>query len=127
MVDKKSQNKKTFKNVISEIVINDIDIKDPDKYINKLKRLIDIKQYPFKFKIILTNKFYKPNEDDDDIIEVHYQHPVQVILTENNLNAFYNDLLNNLKAWIDGFQEKGSGFVCEKIISSNIKQYKYNF
>ena len=121
----KSQKKKTFKNVISEIVIDDIDLNDPDRYINKLKGLIDIKQYPFKFKIILTNTFNKPNAYD--IIEVHYQHPAEVILTENNLTAFYNDLLNNLKAWIDGFQEKGSGFVFERILSSNIKQYEYNF
>ena len=125
MHPKKSQNKKTFKKIISEIVIDDIDLNDPDKYINKLKEIIDIKQYRFKFKIILTNKFNKPNTYD--VIEVYYHNPVEVILTENNLNLFYNDLLNNLKAWIDGFQKKGSGFVFEKILSSNIKQYEYNF
>ena len=82
MESTKNQKNKTFKKVISEIVIDDKDIKDPDNYIKKLKEIIDIKQYPLKLKIILTNKFYKPN--DDDIIEFHFQHHAEVILTENN-------------------------------------------
>ena len=38
----------------------------------------------------------------------------------------YDDLLDKFNAWIDGFQEKGSGFVFKSIKSSNVKQYKYN-
>ena len=126
MAPPKSQyNKRTYRNIITETVIDDIDQIDQNNYINQLKRRIVINQYPLKLKIILTSEFNSPISFDT--IKVHYSHPVQVIQTENNLTAFYDDLLDTFNAWIDGFQEKGSGFVFKKIISSNIKQYEYNF
>ena len=125
MAPPKSQNnKRTYRNIITETVIDDIDQIDQKNYINQLKRRIVINQYPIKFKIILTSEFNTPIAFD--IIEAHYSHPVQIIQTENNLTAFYDDLLDKFNAWIDGFQERGSGFVFKKIISSNVKQYKYN-
>ena len=125
MSPQKSQNnKRTYRNIITETVIDDIDQIDQKNYINQLKRRIATKQYPFKFKIILTSEFNTPIAFD--IIEAHYSHPVQIIQTENNLTAFYDDLLDKFNAWIDGFQERGSGFVFKKIISVNVKQHKYN-
>ena len=121
---KTQNNKRTYRNIITETVIDDIDQNDQKNYINQLKRRIVINQYPIKFKIILTSEFNTPIAFD--IIEAHYSHPVQVILTENNLTAFYDDLLDKFNAWIDGFQERGSGFVFKRIKSSNVKQYKYN-
>ena len=121
---KTQNNKRTYRNIITETVIDDIDQIDQKNYINQLKRRIVINQYPIKFKIILTSEFNTPIAFD--IIEAHYSHPVQIIQTENNLTAFYDDLLDKFNAWIDGFQERGSGFVFKKIKSSNVKQYKYN-
>ena len=118
------KSKRTYRNIITETVIDDIDQIDQNNYINQLKRRIVINQYPLKLKIILTSEFNSPIAFD--IIEAHYSHPVQIIQTENNLTAFYDDLLDKFNAWIDGFQERGSGFVFKKIISSNVKQYKYN-
>ena len=50
-----------------------------------------------------------------DIIESHYSHPVQVILTQDNISTFYKSLINKFEAWIDEFQERGSGFVFRNI------------
>ena len=125
MEEEKSQNKRTYKNIITETVIDGIDKIDPKEYVNELRKRINIKQYPLKLKIILTSEFNSPISLNT--IKVHYSHPIQIILTENNINEFFNDLLDKLNAWIDGFQEKGSGFVFKNIISSIIKQYEYKF
>ena len=125
MEEEKSQNKRTYKNIITETVIDGIDKIDSKEYVNELRKRINIKQYPLKLKIILTSEFNSPISLNT--IKVHYSHPIQIILTENNLNEFFNDLLDKLNAWIDGFQEKGSGFVFKNIISSIIKQYEYKF
>ena len=119
MSPQKSQNnKRTYRNIITDTVIDDVDQMDQKNYINQLKRRTVTKQYPFKSKIILTSEFNTPITFD--IIEAHYFHPVQFIQTENKLTAFYDDLLDKFNAWIDGFQEKGSGFVFKRIKSSNV-------
>lgn len=115
--------KTQYKNIISETVIIDIDEEDIDQYINLLKERIVIQHYPIKLKIIFSCEFKTPVAFD--IVEFHYSHPIQIILTENNLIAFYDDLIDKLYAWIDGLQERGSGFVFSKIISTRVKQYKY--
>ena len=63
--------------------------------------------------MILTCEFTTPMAFD--IIEAHYSHPIQVIQTQNNLTVFYDNLLDKFNAWIDAFQERGSGFVFNKI------------
>ena len=75
--------------------------------------------------MILTCEFTTPMVFD--IIEAHYSHPIQVIQTQNNLTVFYDNLLDKFNAWIDAFQERGSGFVFNKIKSVLVKQYKYNY
>ena len=61
MAPPKSQNnKRTYRNIITETVIGDIDQIDQKNYINQLKRRIVINQYPIKFKIILTSEFITP-------------------------------------------------------------------
>ncbi|CAG2200881.1 unnamed protein product [Mytilus edulis] len=62
-----------------------------------------------------------------DRIESHYSHPVEVVLTQNNLSTFYNNLLDKFKAWVDKFQERGSGFVFDGIKSVKVKLYKYEY
>ena len=129
MTSKKPTSKKVsskeFKNIIKQTDINDISEINIKKYINVLKDKITINQYPLKLKMILTCEFTTPMAFD--IIEAHYSHPIQVIQTQNNLTVFYDNLLDKFNAWIDAFQERGSGFVFNKIKSASVKQYKFNY
>ncbi|CAC5403318.1 unnamed protein product [Mytilus coruscus] len=100
--------KKSFKDIISETTIDDIEEPDATKYINLLKDKIVIDQFPLKIKIIITSEFATPIAFDR--IESHYSHPAKVVLTQNNLSKFYDDLIDKFKAWVDQFQERGSGF-----------------
>ncbi|CAC5392749.1 unnamed protein product [Mytilus coruscus] len=100
--------KKSFKDIISETTIDDIEEPDATKYINLLKDKIVIDQFPLKKKIIITSEFATPIAFDR--IESHYSHPAKVVLTQNNLSKFYDDLIDKFKAWVDQFQERGSGF-----------------
>ncbi|CAC5387583.1 unnamed protein product [Mytilus coruscus] len=102
----KNGTKKSFKDIISETTIDDIEEPDATKYINLLKDKID--QFPLKIKIIITSEFATPIAFDR--IESHYSHPAKVVLTQNNLSKFYDDLIDKFKAWVDQFQERGSGF-----------------
>jgi hypothetical protein len=119
----KTQQSKSFKNIITETIIDDIDEEDINKYINLLKDKIVINQFPLKLKLTFSCEFKTPIAFD--IVEFHYSHHIQVIQTENNLTVFYEELIDKFKAWIDGFQERGSGFIFLKIIKTMIKQYIY--
>ncbi|CAC5392277.1 unnamed protein product [Mytilus coruscus] len=90
-----------------ETTIDDIEEPDATKYINLLKDKIVIDQFPLKIKIIITSEFATPIAFDR--IESHYSHPAKVVLTQNNLSKFYDDLIDKFKAWVDQFQERGSG------------------
>ena len=90
-----------------------------------LKDELDTNQFPLKLKLTLTCEFNTPVAFD--IIEAHYSHPVQVIQTQNNLSKFYEELLDTFNAWVDRFQERDSGHVFRKIISVQVKQYKYTY
>ncbi|CAC5358971.1 unnamed protein product [Mytilus coruscus] len=117
--------KKSFKDIISETTIDDIEEPDATKYINLLKDKIVIDQFPLKIKIIITNEFATPIAFDR--IESHYSHPAKVVLTQNNLSKFYDDLIDKFKAWVDQFQERGSGFDFNSIKSVQVKLYKYEY
>ncbi|VDI15968.1 Hypothetical predicted protein [Mytilus galloprovincialis] len=117
--------KKSFKDLITETTIDDIEEINATKYINLLKDKIVINQFPLKIKIIITSEFTTPMAFDR--IESHYSHPVEVVLTQNNLSTFYNNLLDKFKAWVDKFQERGSGFVFDGIKSVKVKLYKYEY
>ena len=114
---------KTFKNLITETIIDDIDEEDITKYIKLLKRKVVIKQFPLKIKMIITSDFATPIAFD--IIESHYSHPIEVILTQNNISSFYKSLIDKFDVWVDKFQERGSGYIFNKIKSVLVKQYKY--
>ncbi|CAC5358484.1 unnamed protein product [Mytilus coruscus] len=88
--------KKTFEDIISETTIDDIEEPDATKYINLLKDKIVIDQFPLKIKIIITSEFKTPIAFDR--IESHYSNPAN------------DDLIDKFKAWVDQFQERGSGF-----------------
>ena len=113
-----------FKDLIIETIIDDIEEDDIIRYINILKNKIVINQFPLKIKIIITSEFSKPISFD--IIESHYSHPIQIVLTQNNLSIFYKTLIDKFNVWIDKFQERGSGFVFRNIKKVIVKQYKYD-
>ncbi|CAC5385866.1 unnamed protein product [Mytilus coruscus] len=117
--------KKLFKDIISETTIDDIEEPDATKYINLLKDKIVIDQFPLKIKIIITSEFATPIAFDR--IESHYSHSAKVVLTQNNLSKFYDDLIDKFKAWVDQFQERGSGFDFNSIKSAQVKLYKYEY
>ena len=90
-----------------------------------LKDKRDFNQFSLKLKLTLTCEFN--TQVAFDIIQAHYSHPVQVIQTQNNLTKFYEELLDTFNAWVDRFQERDSGHVFRKIISVQVKQYKYTY
>ena len=118
-----SKKSKAFKDLITETTIDDIEENNATKYINLLKDKIVINQFPLKIKIIITSEFTTPIAFGR--IESHYSHPIEVVLTQNNLSTFYNNLIDKFEAWVDKFQERGSGFVFDSIKSVKVKLYKY--
>jgi hypothetical protein len=125
MFPNKMASKKSFKSIINDTIIDDIDVYNIDKYIKQLKDKIVINNFPLKLKLIATSEFNTPLAFD--IIESHYSHPVKVIQTKNNLEKFYDGFTDGFKAWVDCFQERGSGFVFRNIKSVEVKQYKYSY
>ena len=114
MSPKKSKVTKSFKDLITETIIDDIEETDITKYINLLKDKIVINQFPLKIKIIITSEFSTPMSFD-------------VSLTQNNISTFYDSLIDKFEAWIDKFQERGSGFVFRNIKNVQVKQFKYDY
>ncbi|XP_071150628.1 uncharacterized protein [Mytilus edulis] len=117
--------KKSFKDLITETTIDDIEENNATKYIHLLKDKIVINQFPLKIKIIITSEFTSPMTFGR--IESHYSHPVEVVQTQNNLYTFYNNLIDKFEAWVDKFQERGSGFNFDGIKSVKVKLYKYEY
>ena len=117
------RNSRAFHDIITETIIDDIEENNIENYINKLKDKIIIQSYPIKIKINVTSEFNTPLAFD--IVEGYYSHPVKVIQSNNNVDTFYNNLKGMIEAWIDKYQERGSGFVFKNIKSVEVKIYKY--
>ncbi|CAC5420031.1 unnamed protein product [Mytilus coruscus] len=107
----------------SETTIDDIEEPAATEYINLLKDKIVIEKFPLKIKIIITSEFATPIAFDR--IESHYSHPAKVVLTQNNLSKFYDDLIDKFKAWVDQFQERGSGFDFNSIKSVQYEEDEF--
>ena len=78
-----------------------------------------------KFKLIITCEFTSPLAFD--IQERHFNRPFEELLTMNNFDDIYSNIQEDFIAWIDEYQEKGSGFVFGKIIKTNIRLSKTNY
>ena len=120
-----SKESKVFGDLITEFTIDDIEEYDIDEYIRKLKRKINIETYPVKVKIIITSEFTTPMAFD--LVESHYSHPIQVIKSRNNVSKFFRELRDSFEAWIDEYQERGSGFVFRNICSVKVKIHRYDY
>ena len=44
----------------------------------------------------------------------------------NNFDDIYSNIEDEFMTWLDGYQERGSGFVFEQIIKSNIHLSRTN-
>ena len=77
-----------------------------------------------KFKIIITCEFTTPLSFD--IIEAHCNRTYEELLTIKNFDDVYSNIENDFIAWLDEFQERGSGFVFKQIIKSAIHLSKTN-
>ena len=49
------------------------------------------------------------------------------MLSMNNFDDIYQNIEENFLAWLDEFQERGSGFVFEEITKCNIRLSRTNF
>ena len=78
-----------------------------------------------KFKFIITSQFTTPLAFDR--IEAHFNPQFEILLTMNNFDDIYQNIEENFLAWLDEFQERGSGFVFEEIIKTNIRLSRTNF
>ena len=117
--------KKSFKDIISETIIDDIDEENSNEYIKLLKDKVVITTTPVKIKIIFTCNFNTPMAFD--MIEAYYSSQTQTIRSNNDINKYFEKLTNAFNKWVDEFQERGSGFVFDKIIQSEIKLYKVDY
>ena len=51
----------------------------------------------------------------------------KTLLSMNNFDDIYQNIEENFLAWLDEFQERGSGFVFEEITKTNIRISRTNF
>ena len=120
----------TFKKIASDYIINNIKNNNISLYFKTIKDAVQqtVKDFKeddsIKFKLIITCEFTTPLAFD--IIEAHYNHPFQVLLTMNSFDDIYSSIEENFIAWLDEFQERGSGFVFNQITKTNIRLAKTN-
>ena len=122
---------RTFQNVTSDFLIKNIQENDISKYFKTIKEAVhktisDFKGIDnIKFKLIITSEFSTPLAFDR--IEAHFNPEFEIMLSMNNFDDIYQNIEENFLAWLDEFQERGSGFVFEEITKTNIRISRTNF
>ena len=76
---------------------------------------------PLKMKIVFTCKFQK----GDDIICWYFHTDVKTITQDDDLREIYNLLISEILAKMDKFQNKGSGWQFEQVVSFDINVDPY--
>ena len=110
----------TFQNVISDFLINNIQENDISKYFKTIKEAVHKTISNFKgidnikFKLIITSQFTTPLAFER--IVARFNPEFEIMLSMNNFDDIYQNIEENFLAWLDDFQERGSGFVFEEII-----------
>ena len=123
--------KKTFQNVTSDFIIKNIQENDISKYFKTIKEAVHETISNFKgrdnikFKLIITSQFTTPLAFDR--IEAHFNPQFEILLTMNNFDDIYQNIEEEFLAWVEKFQDIGSGFVFEEIIKTNIRLSRTNF
>ena len=125
------EHNRTFQNVTSDFLIKNIQENDISKYFKTIKEAVHKTISNFKgidnikFKLIITSQFNTPLAFDR--IEAHFNPEFEIMLSMNNFDDIYQNIEENFLAWLDEFQERGSGFVFEEIIKTNIRLSRTNF
>ena len=120
----------SFQNVTSDFIIKNIQENDISKYFKTIKEAVHKTISNFKgrdnikFKLIITSQFTTPLAFGR--IEAHFNPQFEILLTTNNFDDIYQNLEEEFLAWVDNFQERGSGFVFEEIIKTNIRLSRTN-
>ena len=108
---------RTFQNVTSDFLIKNIQENDISKYFKTIeeavyKTISDFKgRNNIKFKLIITSEFSTPLAFDR--IEAHFNPEFEIMLSMNIFDDIYQNIEESFLAWLDEFQERGSGFVFE--------------
>ena len=79
-------------------------------------RFLDEREKPLKMKLILTCRFKK----GDDTNYGYFHTDVRIIMEDDDLGKIYNLLISEILAKIDKFQNKGSGWQFEQVVSLDI-------
>ena len=125
------EHNRTFQNVTSDFIIKNIQENDISKYFKTIKEAVyeTISNFKgrdnIKFKLIITSQFTTPLAFDR--IEAHFNPQFEILLTMNNFDDIYQNIEEEFLAWVDKFQDNGSGFVFEEIIKTNIRLSRTNF
>ena len=82
----------------------------------RLIRFLDERRKPFEVKLILTCTFKK----GDDTNYGYFHTDVRTITQDDDLGEIYNFLISEILAKIDKFQNKGSGWQFERVVSFDI-------
>ena len=84
-------------------------------------RFLDERKKPLKMKLILTCRFKK----GDDTNYGYFHTDVREITADDDLGEIYNLLISEILAKIDKFQNKGSGWQFEQVVSFDINVDPY--
>ena len=120
----------SFKNITSIYTISNIEENNISKYFDTIYNSIyetikDFKQKDnIKFQIKLINDFTTPLPFDK--VESYFNTTSKVIITLDDFKDKWENVEEEFKEWIDEFQEKGSGFVFQKITKCILTLTKIN-
>ena len=87
----------------------------------RVMRFLDERKKPCKMKLIFTCKFKK----GDDINYGYFHTDVKTIMQDDDLGEIYNLLIAECLEKIDKFQNKGSGWQFEEVVSFDINVDPY--
>ena len=87
----------------------------------RVVRFLDERKKPYKMKLLLTCRYEKGIE----IIDSYFHTDVRTITQDSNVGEIYDLLILEILAKIDEFQNKGSGWKFEQVVSFDINVDPY--
>ena len=108
---------RTLQNVTSDYITDNIKENNISYYFKTIKEAVRKTISNFKgnsntkFKIIITCEFTMPLPFD--IVEGHFNRQFEELVTMNNFDDIYLNIEDEVMTGLDGYQQRGSGFVFE--------------
>ena len=87
----------------------------------RVVRFLDERKKPYKMKFLLTCRYKKGNET----IDRYFHSDVMTITQGDNVGEIYNSLISKIHEEIEKFQNKGSGWQFEQVMSFDINVDPY--